>query len=599
MAPQDEILVVDDAPIVVKLLTDILAAEGFQVRSAETGELALRSVVAARPPGLILLDIKLPGMDGFEVCRRLKARKESCEIPILFISGLDDLDVKVRGFELGAVDFITKPFQREELLARVRTHLELSRLRKSLETQVAEKTAELRKSTETILRERDFSNAILNSLPDIFYVFDQTGKFLCWNKNLERITEYSGEEIRGMSPLDFFIGPDRALIQEKIQEGFDKGISDTEVELISKSGKGTPYYFTGQKIHIEKKPCLIGMGMDITERKRTEKALLKSEERFRVVAESTNDFIFEENFMTGRLEWFGKAIEKLKDLLGEIPYTEIDFENRIHPEDRDRIVGEVKRHIWSREPFREEYRLIGKDGNILELLSQGISICDEKGKPYKWIGALTDITERKKKEEELRQSLDKLHKAMGGIIQAMALAVETRDPYTAGHQRRVANLARSIGQEMGLTKGQVEAIRMAGMVHDLGKISIPAEILSRPTKLTALEFSLIKVHPQTSYDILKDIDFPWPIARIVAQHHERINGSGYPLGIKDQEILPEAKVLMVADVVEAIASHRPYRAAQGIDVALDEISQNKGILYDPDVVEACLRLFREKGFKLE
>jgi HD-GYP domain-containing protein (c-di-GMP phosphodiesterase class II) len=208
-------------------------------------------------------------------------------------------------------------------------------------------------------------------------------------------------------------------------------------------------------------------------------------------------------------------------------------------------------------------------------------------------------SERKKKEEELEQSLEKLHKALGGIIQAMALAMETRDPYTAGHQRRVANLARSIGQEMGLTKDQVEAIRMAGMVHDLGKISIPAEILSKPTRLTALEFELIKVHPQTSYDILKDIDFPWPIALIVSQHHERINGSGYPSGIKDQEILPEAKVLMVADVVEAISSHRPYRAAHGVDVALAEISQKKGILYDPEVVDACLRLFREKGFHLE
>ncbi len=344
MAAQDEILVIDDSPVVVKLLTDILAAEGFQVRSAETGELALRSV-AAKPPGLILLDIKLPGMDGFEVCRRLKARKESREIPILFISGLDDLDVKVRGFGLGAVDFITKPFQREELLARVRTHLELSRLRKSLETQVAKKTAELRESTKAILRERDFSNVILNSLPDIFYVFDQAGKFLSWNKNLEQISGYSGEEIEEMGLLDFFIGPDRVLIQEKIQEGFDKGICDMEAELISKSGERTPYYFTGRKIHIEKKTYLIGVGMDIAERKRTERALLKSEERFRVAAESTNDFIFEENFKTGQLEWFGKAIEKLRDLLGEIPYTETAFEKMIHPEDRDRIVEEVKKHI--------------------------------------------------------------------------------------------------------------------------------------------------------------------------------------------------------------------------------------------------------------
>ena len=205
----------------------------------------------------------------------------------------------------------------------------------------------------------------------------------------------------------------------------------------------------------------------------------------------------------------------------------------------------------------------------------------------------------RKRGEELNQSLEKLHKALGGIIQAMALALETRDPYTAGHQRRVANLARSIGQEMGLTKDQVEAIRIAGMVHDLGKISIPAEILSKLTQLSSLEFSLIRVHSQISYNILKDIDFPWPIAEIVYQHHERINGSGYPLGLKDGEILLEAKVLMVADVVEAIASHRPYRPDRGIEVALKKISMNGGVLYDPEVVNTCLKLFREKGFKLE
>ncbi len=208
-------------------------------------------------------------------------------------------------------------------------------------------------------------------------------------------------------------------------------------------------------------------------------------------------------------------------------------------------------------------------------------------------------SERKKKEEGLEQSLEKLHKALGGIIQAITLAVETHDPYTAGHQRRVSNLARSIGQEMGLTKDQVETIRMAGMVHDIGKISLPAEILSKLTQLSSLEFSLIRVHSQISYNILKDIDFPWPIAEIVYQHHERINGSWYPLGLKDEEILIEAKVLMVADVVEAIASHRPYRPDRGIDVALKKISLNGGILYDPEVVNTCLKLFNEKGFKLE
>ncbi len=179
------------------------------------------------------------------------------------------------------------------------------------------------------------------------------------------------------------------------------------------------------------------------------------------------------------------------------------------------------------------------------------------------------------------------------------LTLESKDPYTSGHQQRVAALARSIAQEMGLSGNQVDGLRMAANVHDLGKIAVPAEILSKPTKLNDIEFDLIKIHPQTGYDILKDIDFPWPLAQIVLQHHERINGSGYPQGLKGEEILLESRILAVADVVEAIASHRPYRPAYEIDVALDEISKNRSILYDPEVVDACLRLFKEKGFKLE
>jgi len=198
---------------------------------------------------------------------------------------------------------------------------------------------------------------------------------------------------------------------------------------------------------------------------------------------------------------------------------------------------------------------------------------------------------------ELQISLANLRKALGGIIQAMSLAIETRDPYTSGHQQRVADLARSIAQEMGLPEDQVDGLRMAGIIHDLGKIAVPAEILSKPTKLGNIELALIKIHPQTGYDILKDIDFPWPVAEIALQHHERMDGSGYPQGLKGKDILLEARILAVADVVEAMASHRPYRPALGMDAALDEIAKNRDTLYDPEVVDACLRLFREKGFR--
>ena len=184
------------------------------------------------------------------------------------------------------------------------------------------------------------------------------------------------------------------------------------------------------------------------------------------------------------------------------------------------------------------------------------------------------------------------------MIQAIALTVETRDPYTAGHQRRVAELSFAIAQEMGLPAEKINGLRMAAMIHDLGKISVPAEILSKPAKLSDIEFSLIKVHAEVGYGILKDIDFPWPVARMVLEHHERMNGSGYPNKLTGENLLIESRIMAVADVVEAIASFRPYRPPFGIEVALDEIEKNKGILYDPEVVDACLRLFKEKGYHL-
>ncbi len=207
--------------------------------------------------------------------------------------------------------------------------------------------------------------------------------------------------------------------------------------------------------------------------------------------------------------------------------------------------------------------------------------------------------ERKRVEEELRQSLAKLRRIMGGIIQAMTMTVETRDPYTAGHQRRVACLSRAIAGEMYLPKNQVDGIRISGAIHDIGKISIPTDILCKRGQLTKSQFELIKTHPQVGYDILKTIEFPWPIAQAVLQHQERFNGSGYPAGLAGKEIFLEARVLAVADVVEAMTFQRPYRAALGIDKALEEITDNKGKLYDPDVVEACLNLFRSEKFKFE
>lgn len=200
-------------------------------------------------------------------------------------------------------------------------------------------------------------------------------------------------------------------------------------------------------------------------------------------------------------------------------------------------------------------------------------------------------------EKKLKETEERLRKTLEDTIKALSSALELRDPYTAGHQRRVSDLSCAIALELGLSSEQIDGLRLAGLIHDVGKIRIPAEILSCPNELTELDFSLIKAHPQAGYDIIKTISFPFPVARIVLQHHERIDGSGYPSGLKQDKILVEAKILAVADVVEAIASHRPYREALGITYALNEISKNSGLLFDSCIVDACLKLFKEKNFQ--
>jgi len=229
--------------------------------------------------------------------------------------------------------------------------------------------------------------------------------------------------------------------------------------------------------------------------------------------------------------------------------------------------------------------------NLVQVRTAALTKTNEKLKQ--------EIKEREEAELKLQQSYQKLQSTMDGIIQAMSLTVEERDPYTAGHQKRAAGLAISIASSMGLDDHRIKGLEMAGLIHDMGKISIPASILSKPGKLNPAEFELIRRHPHVAYEILKGIDFPWPVDKIVLQHHERFDGSGYPNGLVGEQTLLEARILSVADVVETITSHRPYRPGLGIDKALEEISLHRGVLYDPRVVDTCLSLFREKKYHLE
>jgi PAS domain S-box-containing protein len=246
---------------------------------------------------------------------------------------------------------------------------------------------------------------------------------------------------------------------------------------------------------------------------------------------------------------------------------------------------------------RANQLLVSKNNDIVPVDTVQTNLIDGRENVTGGVVVIRDITKKLEAEAKTLESLEKLRMAMGGIIQAMAYTVEKRDPYTAGHQRRVADLARAIATEMDLDPDRVDGIRLAGVVHDVGKIAIPSEILSKPGRLTELEYNLVKKHPEVGYDILKNIDFPWPIAEIVLQHHERMDGSGYPRGITGDQLLLESKILAIADVIEAMASHRPYRAAIGIDKAMEELTADKGKLFDPDIATVCLDLFKNKKFE--
>ncbi len=396
-----------------------------------------------------------------------------------------------------------------------------------------------------------------------------------------------------------------------IVEGGFARISQKEHEDISKRWFGTPIPLTHYLIYsfyLMGALALLGAILLLCNytlrRKVTQKtvqlsetidAMQKSEEKYRLVVENANEAIL--IAQDGLLKYVNPMTLKIlgysEDFLTSTPFMEI-----IHPDDRERLFeAHIRRMRGEETQPVTQFRAIARDGTF-KLADSHAVIISWEGKPAT-LNYITDITERKQAEEQLKHTLESLRKAFGTTVQVMVSAVETRDPYTSGHQLRVANIARAIATELGLSQDQIEGLRMAGSIHDIGKLSVPAEILSKPGKLSDLEFSLIKEHAQKGYEMLKDVESPWPLAQIVYQHHERMNGSGYPRNLKGDDIIMEARIIAVADVVESMASYRPYRAALGINAALEEIEKNRETLYDADVADACLRLFREKGFQLE
>jgi PAS domain S-box-containing protein len=471
-----------------------------------------------------------------------------------------------------------------------------------------------RRQAEKALRERDILFKKLSfHVPGMIYQFmrkpDGTYCFPFVTDAIKNIFDCSPEDVRDdFSPIAKTIFPDdlNKVINsiECSAEQMIKWECEYRVQLPGQPvrwmlGQSTPEKLAGGSI------IWHGFNADITDKKLAEDALRASEEKYRFLTEAMTDIVWMANIDDLRTTYVSPSIENLLGFTPEERKRQ-SVEEQLTPDSLSWALNALAEELTREkqddtDPARtieRELEFYHKDGSTrwMDVVISGIR--NEQGVLTGIHGVARDVTERKHAEENLRRTLESLRKAVGATIQVMVSAVEARDPYTAGHQVRSADLARAIATEMELPPEKIDGIRMAGAIHDIGKLSVPAEILTKPTRLTDLEHSLVKEHAKRGYEMLKNVESMWPLAQIVYQHHERMDGSGYPQGLKGEDIILEARIMAVADVVESMASHRPYRASLGLEEALREIEKNKKILYDEAVVSACLRLFREKGYRL-
>ncbi len=745
-------------------------------REAEESLRLFRALLDNSSDGIEVVDpVTLRLLDVNETeCRELGYSREE-----LLTMGLKDIEAKFTENQIlefkdqilqnGEGRFESTHRRKDGTTYPVEIMAKIVRIGKPYMLSIVRDITERRQAEQVLQNEKTFSETLIQSLPDIFFLLNRQGYPLRWNKQLEWLLGLSPEEVPETNVLSIVHEDDRPRAIQAIQQAFEEGSASLESRLDLATGI-RDYLLTATRIETRLGVNLIGFGVDITERKRTEAQLQESEEKFRAIFDHTSDGIIVMDIVTRVVKFANASMEQMlgyepgelsglamaqlhppealsqvgeqfeqfaggsKGMVQDMPmltrdgrvlyadlngspvdigghryllgafrdatqrravemklrranralqtlsagnlalvqaenedgllrsitrviveqggyslavvdYAKDDPERTITPmawtgfegsdywaehlswADTERGQLPVSRAIRSGKtqvchdipadasfnPWREALQAhdylanialpFRDDGKIFGCLSIYSSDTDAfDGEEIKLLEKLADdlaygiVTLRNRRAQEqhelvLRQSLEQ-------FIQTIADTVQARDPYTAGHQQRVSELAVAIAREMGLPEDQIRGIHFAGIIHDLGKIRIPLEILSYPGKLTDVEFELVKQHPQAGYDIIKKVQFPWPIADIVLQHHERMDGSGYPQGLKGDAILIEARIITVADVVEAMSSHRPYRPGRGIEAGLDEISKMRGVYYDPHVVDACLSLFREKNYVL-
>jgi len=537
---------------------------------------------------IILADYNLPEFSGPRALALL--RKHDPDLPLIIVSGTIGEDKAVAVMKAGANDYIMK-----DRLARLGSAVERV-LRDAVERRERKRAEEALRSEQRMLA-RTEGIANIGS-----WLWDIATDTVTWSNELFRIFQRDPREgAPSFAEHPAFYHPDdMARLRQAVEAAVAHGTPyELKLRAIRKDGETRACMARGaaEPAPGGRTARLYGSLQDITERMRAEEARLQAEENFRRSLDESPLGIRVVS-AEGKTLYANRAILDLYGYGNIEELRSIPVKKRYTPESYAEFKSRKKKRM-SGEDYPSEYEIgiIAKTGEVRHLQVFRKEILWDGKKQFQAI--YQDITERKRAEAKVQETLIGLRKALNGIIQALSAASEKRDPYTAGHQRRVADLARAIAQELKLPPDRVEGIRLAGVIHDIGKLSIPAEILSKPARLSKIEYELIQSHAQIGHDILRDIAFSWPIATMILQHHERMDASGYPQHLKGNDILLESRILAVSDVIEAMASHRPYRPALGIEAALREIENDKGVLYDPAVVSACLALFHEKGYALK
>ncbi len=584
-----KILIVDNDRLILEFIRDLIQEEGHEVKLAEDGLEAL-DILKHYVPDMIFSDLVMPIIDGRKLCSAIREMEQLKDCWISVMSALA-AEEKMDPEELGADILIAKGPLKElgDIILSVIDNPEENHQKCRSGQVLGIKDMWPRQITQELLSAKQHVEVILERMKEGIVEIESDGRIVSVNAQVRSMTRLSEGDLLGKEFVTLFPPEHADRVRELIKE------KDINKEI----GEDAPAMFNNHMVTLNIIPLrdhAVVIINDITERKRKERELRESQDRFRILVDNMLDAAVIVD-PEGKTLFANKAAADLLGIRSPELGIGMNVGDFIHPDWRKTVIKSYLMTKKGHDRILTEYKIITPGGEEKDVEGLGTNIIF-KGVPA-YIATLRDITERKKAERQIRDGIVRLNENLEETVISLASAFEMKDPYTAGHQRRVTEIVSAIALEMDFDQERYKGLRLASLVHDIGKINVPAEILSKPGALTGPEFELIRTHAEAGYDILKKIHFPWPISKMVLQHHERMDGSGYPNGLSGEEILLEARIIAVADVVEAMATHRPYRASLGVGFALEEIEANRGKLYDKGVADVCLKLFRTGKFRLE